>query len=78
MNKSKYLIRIFTDIKNTVFKEYSFDTLPYMPKKGEYIYIDNICYLIKDIYSSFDECTTCKFMIEYIVQEIEGRMNEIF
>lgn len=74
MNEGKYLIRIFTSIKNEVLKEYSFDTLPYMPRKGEYIYVDDICYLVKDIYSSFDEGVTYKFMIEYIVEKImEGK-----
>lgn len=66
----KYLIRLFLYNENEVFTEYEFDHLPYMPRIGENITIDDELYIVTEITSSFDKLNTEQFMIDYTIREV--------
>lgn len=66
----KYRIRLFQYNEDEVFTEYEFDHLPYMPRIGENIIIDDVCYVVTEVYSSFDQLSDGQFMIDYTIREV--------
>ena len=71
----KYTIRLFLYNDEIVFKEYEFDQMPYMPKIGETISIEdengvNSYYIVKDILASFDQVYKDNYMVDYTIQEV--------
>lgn len=67
----KYLIRIFIEADDKVFETYEFDHLPYMPRVGETITVDDVPYKVMEIISSFDQLNDGRFVIDYMLHEVE-------
>ena len=66
----KYKIRLFQYNEDEVFTEYEFDHLPYMPRIGENMIVDDIPYVVTEIVSSFDQLSDGQFMIDYTIREV--------
>ena len=66
----KYLIRLFRYGENEIFKEYEFEHLPYMPRIGEIVDVNDVPYVVTEIHSSFDQVSGGRFMIDYTIREV--------
>lgn len=66
----KYLIKLFQYNEDEVFTEYEFDHLPYMPRIGEIMTVDDVPYVVTEIISSFDQLSNGQFMIDYTIREV--------